>query len=712
MKKFYLAIAMGLVSFMAKAQEPGLSYCGTTEVRNRVFNDFYQWRIQDSIDRQELSDFTRHYEQSGDASRDRGQIYIIPVVFHIVHMGGVENISDFQVYDAIRILNEDYRKMNSDTTAIVQPFKSIAGDVEIEFRLATKDPSGNCHKGITRTYSANTVDQGINFSGHAIVDDVIDEHGLWPSNKYMNVFVCIDPSGAAGYTYNPGNYPTTINSMYSSIFISHSYVGAIGTGSTQRSRALTHEVGHWLNLDHTWGPNNNPGNAASCADDDDVQDTPMTIGWTSCNLNGNTCDDTNDPNNYSSWTFDQIDNVQNYMEYSYCSRMFTNGQVARMRAAINSTSGGRSNLKTTANLNATGVLTPAPLCAADFEADVTLICAGQSVTFEDRSYHSVIGRTWNFPGGTANSTTDSVVTVTYDTPGNYTVTLTATDGTNSVSETKTAYITVLPLGAKTPPIVEGFEAGAIVAGDWFLTNPTGNAWEITSGAAASGTYSIFVDNETSMAGEKHEIISTTYALQFFQDITVSFKYAYAQRNSATADILRFSVSSNCGQSWSIRKTLTGSGMSTAGMTGIQWYPNASQWEEELVTTITPIYLTPEFRMKFEFESDGGNNLFLDDINIFGTLGVIHLDDDYLNLAIYPNPTNGEGVRVDFNLNATSEYTLVLVDQLGQEVMNIASSSGAYGVQSHVIQPGSLAAGMYFVRLQAGDKVITERVVIR
>ncbi len=699
MKKLlpFVFITLFLTSFtFGQDGNTGLSYCGTTEVRQRIFDDVYNWKLQDSLDQINLEEFTRHYEES-QAARDRGVVYVIPVVFHIVHLGGVENISDYQVYDAIRILNEDFRKQNSDTTAIVTAFKGIAGDAEIEFRLATKDPQGNCHKGITRTYSSNTYDTGQTFSGHPIIDDVVDEHGAWPSNKYMNIYVCIDPSGAAGYTNTPNSWQP-INSGYAGILISHSYVGAIGTGTTQRSRALTHEVGHWLNLQHTWGPNNSPGDPNSCTTDDGVTDTPNTIGWTTCSLTGTTCG--------------SLDNVQNYMEYSYCSRMFTQGQITRMRAALNSSTGGRNNLWTTANLNATGVNGTPILCAADFDADKTMICAGYSITFEDRSYHNATGRTWTFPGGTASSTTDSVVTVTYNTPGVYSVSLDATDGTSTQSLTKTDYITVLPLGAKGTPTVEGWETGTVVADDWFLTNPSGNKWQVTNLAAATGTYSLYIDNASSMEGEIHEIVSTTYGLQFNTDLTISFKHAFAQRNTGTADVLKLSVSSNCGESWSTRKTLSGSGLATAPITSSEFVPTSLQWEETVVTNVTSFFFSPEFRLKFEFNSDGGNNIFLDDINITGTVGIIHIDKDYFNLSVYPNPSNGTDTRITFDLDALQKYSLNVIDPLGKNVMTLANGVNGTGHQTFDLNKNQLASGLYFIRLQIGDQIITERLIIQ
>ena len=196
-----------------------------------------------------------------------------------------------------------------------------------------------------------------------------------------NIFVCGDIGGAAGYTTNPSIWSS--QSMTNGIWVLHEYVGSIGTSSTGRSRTLTHEVGHWLNLEHTWGPNNNPGNASSCGTDDGVDDTPDCIGVQACILSSNTCSGDN-----SYWGFDIKDNVENYMDYSYCSKMFTAGQVTRMRTALQSTSTGRANLWQSGNLAETGVSGAPYLCAADFSSDKTTVCIGESVQFQDDSYNT------------------------------------------------------------------------------------------------------------------------------------------------------------------------------------------------------------------------------------------------------------------------------------------------------------------------------------
>ena len=136
----------------------------------------------------------------------------------------------------------------------------------------------------------------------------------WPRNKYLNVWVCAEAGGAAGYSLYPGSVNGFNDANMDGIVIQGSYTGSIGTSNNYRSRVLTHEIGHWLNLRHPWGNSNSPGEADNCNQDDNVFDTPNTKGWTTCNLEGESCG--------------SLDNVQNYMDYAYCGKMFTIGQKA------------------------------------------------------------------------------------------------------------------------------------------------------------------------------------------------------------------------------------------------------------------------------------------------------------------------------------------------------------------------------------------------
>ncbi|MCB0790063.1 MAG: hypothetical protein KDB75_12210, partial [Flavobacteriales bacterium] len=101
----------------------------------------------------ELEAFTREFEQTGERG---GGGYIVPIVFHIIHNNGPENIGDEQILDAVRILNDDFNRSNPDWDNVRPEFLDRVADVGIEFRLAGKDPQGNCTNGITRTVSALT----------------------------------------------------------------------------------------------------------------------------------------------------------------------------------------------------------------------------------------------------------------------------------------------------------------------------------------------------------------------------------------------------------------------------------------------------------------------------------------------------------------------------------------------------------------------------
>lgn len=662
-------------------------------------------------DQEALNEAARNY-----TPEKSGVVYTIPVVFHILHDNGTENITNEQVFDAVAILNRDFRRLNADADLVQTPFQGMPADAEIEFKLATIAPNGACFNGITRTQSPYTVEGS--GGGTQQLQTIFNSNdvyqGTWAHNKYLNIVVAKEIGGAAGYTQYPNN--GWGNAVFSnSIWILHNYVGSIGTGSVTASRALTHEVGHWLNLSHTWGDNNNPGNASSCSQDDHVQDTPLCIGVTSCSLFANTCDDTNDPNNYSSWATDVVDNVENYMDYSYCSKMYTPGQVARMRAAITSTTGGRNNIWTTANLNAVGAIDNPPLCKAEFQADKKVICAGETVQFTDLSYNTVSGWTWTFQGGTPATSTSENPTVVYSTPGTYQVVLTATNAGVTRTETKTSYITVLaqPSGL---PFHEGFENYTTLAdaqGKWFVDNQGNNdKFEVTTTAAYTGSKSVKLANFNQAAGNLDELISSSVNLsgQALNDVTLSFRYAYRKKATANNDYLKIYMTSDCGNAWQMKKLFNASTMTTGNVTST-WTPSGqADWKTVHIpfdNTSYTQYLVDNFRYKFSFEGNGGNNFFLDDINIYNgapsdEIVLLGLDDveGLKDITLYPNPNDGE-VNVSFSLDNAQKVTLTIMDISGKELKSTVIN-GNTGDNVVLLSNTDFASGVYFVQLKTAS----------
>lgn len=171
-------------------------FCGQAEVTERLFRQHPEWRNQFYQHQLNKKVTTPDKPTDPTTSLETEPEIIIPVVFHILHQDGVENISDAQVEDQIRILNRDYQKQNADTAIVVEPFKSLIAKVGMGFKLARKDPNGNCTNGIVRhvtpkkNWDANNLN-AFEFS--------------WPRNKYLNIYVVKTINIAAtAYAFLPG----------------------------------------------------------------------------------------------------------------------------------------------------------------------------------------------------------------------------------------------------------------------------------------------------------------------------------------------------------------------------------------------------------------------------------------------------------------------------------------------------------------------------
>lgn len=651
----------------------------------------------------------------------KNTVYKIPIVFHVLQNGGVENISDEQIMDALTILNRDFRKLNADAATVQPDFQGMPTDAEIEFVLATKAPNGNCFKGITRTLSPLSY-QGAD--GNAQVTAIKNGNdvyqGNWAGNKYMNVFICGEIGGAAGYTTNPSGFSGS--SMTNGIWILHNYLGSIGTSSENTSRALTHEVGHWLNLSHVWGPNNNPGNASSCSSDDQVEDTPNCIGVTACLLNSNSCTETG-----SYWTFDVKDNVENYMDYSYCSKMYTQGQVDRMRAALTQTITGRANLWTTANLTATGATGSLYLCKAEFTADKQTVCTGEQVQLLDDSYNAVTGWTWEITPATgwayasgSSATTQNPVLI-FSQSGLYTVKLTATDGSTTNANTKSNYLRVLPVAA-TIPYWEGFEYYTTLNDlpNWEIANQNNNnKYELETTTAYSGTKCAKLTNFGQAASNIDDLTSSTIDLSSIPSngtVTLSFRYSYRKKTTADYEYLKVFITGDCGTSWAQRKTLGGNQLSSVATT-TAWKPTQqSDWATVHMVNVTSAYFTDGFKMRFRFEGEGGNNFYLDDINLYAgspsdnlVLGVSDLND-FGSLELFPNPTDDE-LNLRFTLDKKEDVTFMITDVSGKVAQKHLVKANE-GSNLLLFDTKDLSSGMYFLTIGTPNSSKTMQFVVK
>jgi uncharacterized protein (UPF0248 family) len=85
--------------------------------------------------------------------REHDTIYQIKVVFHIVYNNPQQNIEDSLVHYQLKVMNDAFRRINSDTINTRDTFRPFAADARIEFVLSTQDPDGKPSSGIIRKES-------------------------------------------------------------------------------------------------------------------------------------------------------------------------------------------------------------------------------------------------------------------------------------------------------------------------------------------------------------------------------------------------------------------------------------------------------------------------------------------------------------------------------------------------------------------------------
>ncbi|MER8786012.1 zinc metalloprotease [Mesorhizobium sp. M1006] len=278
----------------------------------------------------------------------RTSVIRIPVVVHVLFHTDEENIEMSQIESQIAALNRDFRMQNLDRDQIPVPFRVFATDTLIEFGLAVRDPEGNATTGVTRTRTSKAVFpyDPSDLLATKKLDDMIKFGGFgkaaWPRDSYLNLWTCSLGAGLLGYAQFPGGAFAT-----DGVVILNKAFGSSGTAAPPYNlgRTAVHEVGHWLNLLHIWGDDED-----RCSTSDNVDDTPNQAGSNGSDVRISsfphvTCN--NGPNG---------DMFMNYMDYvdDDTMFMFTAGQLKRMNATL---AGPRASLSQSMGL--TPVDTPA-----------------------------------------------------------------------------------------------------------------------------------------------------------------------------------------------------------------------------------------------------------------------------------------------------------------------------------------------------------------
>jgi PKD repeat protein len=720
LKKLLIGMFISL-PFITVAQEIP-HHCAFDEVYEQMHQDNPQAWEDFRAQQDELNLFIKNYvaQQKLEGAKKSSSTYTIPVVFHVLHNDGPENISYEQILSAVDRLNECFNGTNAETATVNPVFLPLIDNIGVTFKLAKRAPDGSCFNGVTRTKSAETFSGNESSQLSAIINGNDVFRGTWRSDQYLNIFVVntLGSAGAAAYAYFPSGDGSSMNN---GVWSQHRYMGSTGTSNAGNSAVVVHELGHWFALYHPWGSKNlvgaNPDpNDCSRSDNNDlVDDTPKTIGNKTCSNGIDTCTDDDPYWAGRGFPTPMIDNVENFMEYTYCFKMFTEGQGTRMKGALNSSVGGRNNLWKAANLTARGVDDPEVLCKVNFDADKYLVCEGESISFKDMSYFGQTSWTWTFEGANVTSSNSQNPTVTYSTAGNYSVTLQTSDGTNTMSTTKTAFITVLPNPGYNVAYSESFESiSSLPTERWMITSDRSGDYSISTAASVTGSKSLRITNSSSRAGNVYDLTSATYDFSGDNFPYITFKYAFAKRTDDNNDALRIYVSKDCGKNWVLRKSISASNLPTAPNTNGTFVPSETEWRFEEMTNLTSDFATSNFRVKFEFSSGGGNHLYLEDINIFGdvSLDVINTEAGVEALKFFPNPSNGNDISLSINLTNTSTVAVNVYDVVGKKIQSVNLGMVQGGKHALPLNLNQLSTGTYlFETLINGVPAKKDKMVI-
>lgn len=256
-------------------------------------------------------------------------IITIPVVFHIVHEGGAENVSDARILSCLDDMNQGFANSGYYNAA-------FGVNTEIQFCLAKQTPDSQFTTGINRISSPHT---RVVMETDTLLKNLIS----WDTRKYLNIWVVKEVSSMSmgptvvGYATLPGAHGLPTDGIVAEYLV----VGA----SQELSKVMLHEAGHYLGLYHTF--QGGCPNADCLLNGDRVCDTPPdnTTADIPCTDSVNSC--TTDPDDISvnnpfrpimsGGIGDQFDIKTNYMDYGNinCATAFTAGQSVRMNAALN-----------------------------------------------------------------------------------------------------------------------------------------------------------------------------------------------------------------------------------------------------------------------------------------------------------------------------------------------------------------------------------------
>ncbi|HSF54682.1 MAG TPA: M43 family zinc metalloprotease [Algoriphagus sp.] len=561
---------------------------------------------------------------SPQIARVQAEPRLIPVVVHVIHTGSAvgsgANIPDSQISEQIRILNEDFRRLNADANRTPAEFLPVAADANIEFVLAKQDPNGLPTNGIVRV-------QGTKTSYDPNTDaTLIGQLSQWNPEEYMNIWVVPLVQPYIGYASFPISDLPGLNfsptpAIMDGVTIDYRYFGVGGSATTASlGRTATHEVGHFFGLRHIWGD-------GGCEVDDFVTDTPaQDASNNSCNAN---------PSKFSCGNNNMI---QNYMDYTpdACMNLFTIGQVERYNVVLEN-SPRRVNLVNNRatqepvllnrDLSLTRIIQPVDaICNLNVIPQVEVQNVGSSLVtsarIEFRRNGQVIeSRIFPLDLETGESTTLSFNPYLLQAENNQiqfqVILVNDQADENAANNLKTS-----------SPVLQG-EINlpynyniSNFPGDWVISNPDQSiTWERTTiSIGGQSQQAIFLRNfEYESPGQYDYFISPIVDLTKYPNAQLVFEVAHAPYNQAGyQDELLVSVSEDCGSEFNlvdVNYQKSGVRLETAPATLDEFIPTSNDQFRTEIFNLNEFQSLGKVRVSIINKNSYGNNIYIRNIRI-------------------------------------------------------------------------------------------------
>lgn len=714
-KKATIAVCL-LMTFVHVYTADAQTRCGTVEYtsallrRNNIPENntqFEQWLMQKKQQRLK--------QQS--ANRTQTATYQIPVVVHVIHNGEAvgtgTNIPDAQIISQIKVLNNDYQRLNSDASNTPAEFKTAAGSMSIEFVLAKRTPDGFATNGIVRVKGTQT-------SWTSGDNTELKSLSYWSSNDYLNIWVCnlTDYLGYAQFPVSnlPGleDYQNGLATTDGAVF-NYQAFGSADDGAFSlkakysKGRTATHELGHFFGLRHLWG------DVSNCNGTDYIADTPPQDAPTyNCPTHPQAaCNSTK--------------MFQNYLDYTddACMNLFTKDQVDRMITVLENSPRRTSLLTSPGLLDPTAegndllikeIIAPSPVTCKTTVTPRVVVKVNHSV--ETITSFKLV---YTVNGASIPTQVDNVALEENDLIEVILPDIQLSQDQNELSfEVQTpnggidvnplnnskSQITVTNTSQDAIPLRQNFES-ATFSNTWAVTNPTSGAtWQSVSLTNNTAIYANGFTNTT--VGDELWLVSPTLDLTTSAEASVSFDLSYAYR-TGMIDNFRIVASTDCGTSF-VTSLLNDSGPNIDTRTSSSaWQPvSVSDWTKGKNISLSALAGEDSVRLAFIFTNQNGNNLYLDNIEFFQYENPPAVTSQ---LVVYPNLVlSGDLINIRLNLPERESTTVYITDVSGHVLHTQTISEGlnqTYSFYLDDIQPG-----MYLVHALTPGKDYAAKFVVR